>query len=402
MVQRTEHAPMANVLEHVTSTAAGLSTIRAFGATSACLETMQHHVDQESTVKRHFYIFNRWLSLHMSLAGITFAMVSGVLLLSSRSAIDATLIGFSLTFCMELSHTIGLAFSRFGSVELYMNAVSSVIGYTELEMEDPTGDDIPTHWPSNGRVDVQDLQVGYAPTGPPVLHSVSCHIDAGKRIGIVGRTGSGKSSLTLALLRLLEARKGWIRVDNVDISTIKAAHLRSRIGFIPQDPTLFSGTVRSNLDYFGQLPVDTIKAALRHVQLLAENGNEASGLFNIDSHIAAGGANVSQGQKQLLCLARILLKSPKIIILDEATSAVDGETDKVIQGVVRRLFHGTLIVVAHRLETIASFDKILVMRDGTIVEDGTPAKLLNDKGAFYELVQDSHDSSSLEKAILGE
>lgn len=401
MVSRTERTPMADILEHVTTTAAGLSTIRAFGATSACIESMQRFMDRESTAKRHFYIFDRWLNLHMSLAGTMFAMATGVFLLSTGSTIDVTRVGFSLTFAMELSHTINPALSKFGSLQLYMNALSSVVRYTELKTEGGSGEDAPVDWPSAGKVEVQDLQVGYASTLPPVLHSVSFHIDAGKRIGIAGRTGSGKSTLMLSLLRLLKAQQGCIRIDNVDISTIKVGHVRSRIGFIPQDPTLFSGTVRSNLDYFGKFPVKNIEDALRHVHLLADKGNDAAGLFTADSQIAAGGANVSQGQKQLLCLARILLKRPKVIILDEATSAVDGGTDKLIQEVIRTQFRGTLIVVAHRLETLAAFDKILVMREGVVVEQGSPAELVKSNGVFHELVQDSQNSEHLKSAILG-
>ncbi|KAM3536218.1 hypothetical protein MY4038_000684 [Beauveria bassiana] len=337
----------------------------------------------------------------MSLLGIVFAMITGVLLLTSESTNKVARVGFSLTFVMSLSNMISTTFSKFGYLELYMSSISSVMQYIEHDIEDPSGNDVAADWPSAGEIDVDDLQVGYSASLPPALKSVSFHVKRGEKVGIVGRTGAGKSSLTLSLLRLLNVQKGSISIDSIDISTIKVGDLRSRIGFIPQAPTLFCGTIRSNLDYFVQLSDGKINDALRHVGLLAEAGGADSGRFTAESPVAAGGENMSHGQRQLLCLARIILENPMVIILDEATSAVDGETDSMIQDIIRKLFHGTLIVVAHRLETIVSFDRILVMGDGTLLEDGTPKELLNRKGAFYSLVEESQNSSFLRKAILG-
>ena len=223
---------------------------------------------------------------------------------------------------------------------------------------------------------------------------------AGQRIGIVGRTGAGKSSLTLALLRLINPQRGSILIDGVDISTIKLQSLRSKIAFLPQDPVLFSGTIRSNLDYFQEVSKDKLNEVLRRVKLLSENNNEKTGLFTLESPISTGGTNMSQGQRQLLCLARILIGDPKIIILDEATSAVDNETDLRIQDTIRNEFNRTLIVVAHRLRTIASFDKVVVIDHGRIGESGTPADLLRAKGLFYELVQQSQDKEFVTNSIL--
>ncbi|KAM3485941.1 hypothetical protein MY8738_000961 [Beauveria namnaoensis] len=401
MVRRTDGGPMADILEHVTSTSAGIATIRAFGASNTYIEAMQRYLDAESTAKRHFYIFSRWLTLQMSLLGIVFAMITSVLLLTSESTNKVARVGFSLTFVMSLSNMISTTFSKFGHLELYMSSISSVMQYTEHDIEDPSGNDVAADWPSAGEIDVDDLQVGYSASLPPALKSVSFHVKRGEKVGIVGRTGAGKSSLTLSLLRLLNVQKGSISIDSIDISTIKVGDLRSRIGFIHQAPKLFCGTIRSNLDYFVQLSDGKINDALRHVGLLAEAGGADSGRFTAESPVAAGGENMSHGQRQLLCLARIILKNPMVIILDEATSAVDGETDSMIQDIIRKLFHGTLIVVAHRLETIVSFDRILVMGDGTLLEDRTPKELMNRKGAFYSLVEESQNSSFLRKAILG-
>lgn len=399
MIKRTDKGPMADVLEHVASTDAGLSTIRAFGASDMFIDAMHRHIDAMSTLKRHSVIFYNWLSLQMSLSGILFSMVTGAFLLSSGSAFSVSRIGFTLTFAMQLSHTISLASSRFANTETCMNNVAYVVGFKELHTEDHSGKTVAAEWPAEGRIDVRGLQVGYATALPPVLKAISFDVKQGERVGIVGRTGSGKSTLTLALLRLLHAQKGCIYIDRVDVSTLKVAVLRSKIGFIPQSPTLFEGTIRSNLDYFRKLSDDKIGQALRHVQLLSLDGYKSTKCFTADSYIAPGGENISQGQRQLLCLERIILKDPKIIIL-EAISAVDGETDLLIQKVVRKLFRGTLIVVAHRLETVVSFDRILVMSDGSIVEDGTPACLLSRKGAFFKMVRESPKCANLKEVIL--
>ena len=265
-----------------------------------------------------------------------------------------------------------------------MDATGAVIGYSELETEDQGGNEVSEDWPSKGEVEVRGLDVAYSADLPLVLKNVSCVAQAGRRTGIVGRTGAGKSSLALSLLRLLEPQDGSIIIDGIDISTIKLQSLRSRIAFIPQDPVLFSGTARSNLDYFQLIPEDKLEEALRRVKLLAEEGDEKSGLFSLDSPISAGGANMSQGQRQLLCLARILIKDPKIMILDEATSAVDNKMDLRIQDTIRSEFDRTLIVVAHRLRTIASFDQVIGMSEGRIAESGKPGELLRAKGLFYE------------------
>ena len=396
-VRRADSVPTADILEHFTSSAAGISTIRAFGAVEEFIEKMHKHVDRLSTARRHFWIFNRWIGLQLSLSGILFTLGTGITLLMSRSVIDTSLLGFSLTFSMGFSSAIFKAVDKFGALETFMDATGQVLEYTKLKTEDQGGNEVPEDWPSRGEVEVERLNIAYSSDLPLVLKDVSFTVKAGTRVGIVGRTGAGKSSLTLSLLRLLEPRNGAIRIDGIDISAIKLQALRSRIAFIPQDPVLFSGTVRSNLDYFKQIPEDELNQAIGRVRLL---GDEEAGFFTLDSPISAGGANMSQGQRQLLCLARVLIKKPKIIVLDEATSAVDNRTDMFIQDTIRKEFSGTLIVVAHRLRTIAPFDQVMVMGDGRVAEIGPPAQLLRDKGLFFDLVQDSQDRDFLMGTIL--
>ncbi|GKZ34708.1 hypothetical protein AbraIFM66950_005060 [Aspergillus brasiliensis] len=398
-VKRADSAPTAAILEHLTSSAVGVMTIRAFGATDWLAEHMHRHLDRLSTARRHFFIFNRWLGLQMSLIGVIFSIGTGIILLST-SAADAFLIGYCLSYSMEFSQAMFKAINNFGMLETYINSARNIIAYTELEPEKQGGREAPSNWPSQGKIEVKSLAVAYAPGLPLVLEDVSFSVEGRERIGIVGRTGAGKSSLTLALLRLIEPQDGSIIVDGIDITTLTLQSLRSRIAFIPQDPVLFSGTVRSNLDYSHQISDDELNDALRRVKLLQEHPeDEDSGLFTLDSRISAGGANMSQGQRQLLCLARILINNPKIIILDEATSAVDDETDRWIQNTIRSQFSGTLIVVAHRLRTICSFDKVIAMSEGRIAEMGSPAELLRKEGLFYRLVQDSEDREYLVETI---
>ncbi|KAJ5727734.1 P-loop containing nucleoside triphosphate hydrolase protein [Penicillium malachiteum] len=391
LVKRGESESNAEILEFFTASSAGVSTIRAFGVADQFVDQMSRRIDDLSTVRRHFWIFNRWLGLQMSLAGIFFSTGTGIILLLSRSVIDASHLGFTLTFSMGFAHASFSAVNTFGMLETYMQAANAIISYSELKTEQQGGDDVPIDWPSQGEVQVEELNVAYSPDLPKVLKDVSLSVGAGKRIGIVGRTGAGKSSLTLSLLRFIEPLSGTICIDNIDISKIKLESLRSRIGFIPQDPVLFSGSIESNLDYFHQFSKDRLNEVLRRVGLLSEGENEKAGSFTLDSQISAGGGNMSQGQRQLLCLARVLLKDPKIVILDEATSAVDDKTDQEIQDTIRNEFSRTLIVVAHRLRTIASFDQIVVIEDGRVGEIGSPAELLQSKGLFYELVQKSED-----------
>ncbi|KAJ5928883.1 hypothetical protein N7466_007839 [Penicillium verhagenii] len=399
-LKRGESEANADILEYLTTAAAGVSTIRAFRAVDTFIDHMHSRVDKLSIVRRHFWIFNRWLGLQMSLIGVVLSAGTGFVCLSSKSVLDASLVGFSLTFSMGFSHATFTAVNNFGMLENYMNAAVGIISYSKLKGEEQDGNDVPTTWPSRGEVEVKGLSVSYSPNLPLVLKDISFSVGAGQRIGIVGRTGAGKSSLTLALLRLIDPQRGSILIDGIDISTIKLQSLRSKIAFIPQDPVLFSGTVRSNLDYFQEVPKDKLNDALRRVKLLSEDDEKRTGLFTLDSPISPGGANMSQGQRQLLCLARVLIRDPKIIILDEATSAVDNETDLWIQDTIRSEFNRTLIVVAHRLRTVASFDKVIVIDDGRVGEIGTPAELLKAKGLFYDLVQKSQDKEFVTKSAL--
>lgn len=260
-----------------------------------------------------------------------------------------------------------------------------------------------------------------------MLKGLTFSVRRNERIGVVGRTGAGKSSLTLALFRFLEARSGTIHIDGLDISQIKLHDLRSRLAIIPQDPVLFSGTVRSNLDPFDKHTDAELRDSLERVHLLTTTGSSSpvpstssspagtgaknANIFNdLTSPVSEGGLNLSQGQRQLLCLARAIVARPRVMVLDEATSAVDMGTDALIQRSIREEFtDATLIVIAHRLSTIADFDRILVLSDGQVAEFGSPRDLWErqgnngeERGIFRGMCEESGERDKLWRIVFGE
>ena len=365
----------------------------------------------------------------MSAVGGLFATFVAIMILLI-GGIDASLAGFALSFALEYGQVVIWTIRHYTNLELDMNAAERIIEYSNLPTESLDGADPPAAWPSEGRLEVNDLVVGYAPDLPPVLKGLTFSVERNERVGVVGRTGAGKSSLTLALFRFLEAREGSIHIDGLDISKIKLHALRSRLAIIPQDPVLFSGTVRSNLDAFDEHEDIELRDALQRVHLVSAEEAEsishsiittgtstplAAGaqspnpninlnknpFTSLSSPISEGGLNLSQGQRQLLCLARAIVSRPKIMVLDEATSAVDMATDALIQRSIREEFgDSTLIVIAHRLSTIADFDKILVMGEGKVEEFGSPKELFGrEGGVFRGMVGESGEREKLEALI---
>merc|ERR1719266_702868 len=236
-------------------------------------------------------------------------------------------------------------------------------------------------WPESGEICLENYSTRYREGLDLVLHNISADIKGGERVGIVGRTGAGKSSLTLALFRLIEPAQGKIVIDGLDISKLGLHRLRSKLTIIPQDPVLFSGSLRHNLDPFEDYSDEAVWAALQHSHLSDFVSGLQSGL---NYEVAEGGENLSAGQRQLVCLARALLRKTKILVLDEATAAIDLETDNLIQTAIRKEFDGcTIITIAHRLNTVLDYDRILVLKDGAIAELDTPRNLLKVEGGIF-------------------
>lgn len=417
-VKRLESNAKSPIFEQFGSALLGIGTIRAFDKAHEYVERMFVKIDQHAQAYWHLWLFNRWFSFRLNIIGAVFATITAALIVSIQS-IDASLAGFALSFALEYSTALVWALRQYANLELDMNAAERVIEYSNIAIESQEGNSPPAAWPTEGCLEVSNLVTAYAADLPPVLKGLSFSVTRNQRIGVVGRTGAGKSSLTLALFRFLEAREGVILIDGLDISKIKLHDLRSRLAIIPQDPVLFSGTVRTNLDAFDEHHDTELRDALERVHLISgtQPTSEASSgsatptdsdfnknIFRrLSSKISEGGLNLSQGQRQLLCLARAIVSRPKIMVLDEATSAVDMETDALIQRSIREEFQdSTLIVIAHRLSTIADFDKILVMGDGKALEFDAPGVLMErEGGAFRKMVEESGERDILEGIISG-
>jgi len=425
--KRLESIAKSPIFSQFGSALTGISTIRAFDKTDTYIRSMENLIDDHTATTWYLWLFNRWMGFGMTMVGSVFAaIVAGVVI--SLPSIKAALGGFCLTYALEYSGSFLWTVRHYTNLELDMNAAERIIEFSQLPTESIDGIDPPAAWPSEGRMEVHNLSVTYAPDLPYVLKDLTFSVERNQRIGVVGRTGAGKSSLTLAIFRFLEAQTGSIYIDGIDISKIKLSALRSRLAIIPQDPVLFSGTIRSNLDPFEDRTDAELQDALSRVHLVpsSDSGNitpvpgtstptsasEIASNKNIfkslSSAISPSGLNLSQGQRQLLCLARAIVSRPKIMVLDEATSAVDMATDALIQRSIREEFEGsTLIVIAHRLSTIADFDKILVLGEGKVVEFGTPKELMeagvegDGKGVFREMVEQSGERTNLEAIIMG-
>lgn len=416
-IKRLEASAKSPIFELYGSALLGLATIRSFDKSEDYFQRMFARIDRLSESTYYGNLTNRWMALRMGIVGSLFAFCVAVFVASAKG-IGASLAGFALSFALDYSNSIIRTIRHYAALELSMNSTERVVEYISMDIEDQSGADVPASWPSEGRLSVRDLEAGYAADLPSVLKGLTFNVEPGQRIGVVGRTGSGKTSLTLALFRFLEARKGQINIDGIDISKIKLKELRSRLAIIPQDPVLFSGTLRSNLDPFDERSDDELQDALKRVHLLdqtnildlqrtksskSDHSTQNVNVFeDLSTPISQGGFNLSQGQRQLLCLARTIVTSPKIIVLDEATSAVDMATDALIQKSIREQFtNSTLLVIAHRLSTIADFDKVLVMSDGLAVEYDEPRNLLKARGAFWEMLKESGEKEKLEEMLGG-
>jgi len=277
-----------------------------------------------------------------------------------------------------------------------MVAVERIKEFSEVKREPPMIIEPrpPSFWPTKGAIKCENLVIRYAPELPNVLHKLNFEVKPGEKIGILGRTGSGKSTLALSFFRFVEPTEGCILIDDMDISKIGLTDLRSRLTIIPQDPTILSGTLRSTLDVFSEYEDAEIYEALRRVHLIpSEDAPEdpetvnMNVFRNLDSSVSEGGENFSTGEKQLLCMARAILKRTKVLLMDEATASVDYGTDELIGKTIRQEFaESTILTIAHRLRTIIDYDRVMLLDAGKIAEFDKPATLLRDTSSkFYSL-----------------
>eukprot|EP00300_Choanocystis_sp_HF-7_P031235 c40430_g1_i1.p1 GENE.c40430_g1_i1~~c40430_g1_i1.p1 ORF type:complete len:697 (+),score=203.27 c40430_g1_i1:197-2092(+) len=380
----------------------GLDSIRAFGRINTFLDRFS--VIQTAPPRCLLYmstVQTFWNSLVLALAIAAFEglLALALIVLRDTSFVSPGYAGLVLSYGSMLSMRLPAVFLISTMVEQSMNAVQRVVEYIDLEKEPTLGLDdkpsrsspapaeltsiqaVPESWPSKGAIVFKDVSMVYRVNLPPVLKLVSFSINAGEKVGVVGRTGAGKSSLIQVMFRIVEPSGGSITIDGLDTRNVSLRDLRSRLGMIPQDPFLFSGTIRSNLDIMGQYSDEEIWHAVKMVDLEKAIREFKAGL---DHLVTEKGDNFSAGTVQLLCLARVLLKKPKVIFMDEATASVDLETDNLVQKTIRSSFSDcTIVTIAHRLNTVIDYDKILVMDQGRVVEFGSPAQLLRDSGGFF-------------------
>ena len=343
---------------------------------------------------RGYYVISaveKWLFIRLQLLSVLFTAASSVLILLAVTylGISPGVAGLGLTYMLQITANLDGLVESFAELEASMNAVERVNYYAssiEREQDRTSENPPPDDWPQRGEIVIQNLEMQYREDTPLVLRGINAHIEAGTRVGIVGRVGCGKSSLLLQLLRVVEPSAGSIVVDNVDIATIGLHELRSKITIVPQHPTIFSGTVRSNLDPGSTHNDNEIWAALNLTKMEDTVANLENGL---DTVTAEYGRNFSLGQRQLLCLARCLLSRSQILLLDEATSHVDYETDSIIQSTIRESFKDcTILAIAHRVQTIIDSDRILVIEDGQVAEYDTPLALLRNAESMFRAVVD--------------
>mmetsp|Transcript_7157 Transcript_7157/g.10475 ORF Transcript_7157/g.10475 Transcript_7157/m.10475 type:complete len:1354 (-) Transcript_7157:106-4167(-) len=376
----------------------GASTIRVYNMGGRFLSAFHNATDTNSSALLNFITAQRWLGVRIEMLGSLVVLVSTVLVVSLNDVLKlepglvALLIIWSSNFTITLSYLV----DGFGEAEAAITSIERVHSMASLpserDMETPPEVGLSKAWPSEGRVEFDNVCLRYRNGLPLALTGLSFVVEGGKRCGIVGRTGAGKTTVTVALFRLVELESGSIMLDGMDLSGLGLSDVRGRLSIIPQDPFLFSGTLRECIDPFNGTDDEDVLEALKAVRI----AKPGAGSEVLRSRVEEGGSNYSVGERQLLCLARALLQKPKVLVMDEATASVDSETDAFIQAMLRTRFKdSTLLTVAHRLNTIMDYDTILVMDKGKAIEFGSPKDLLSQNGSFADLVDSTGPESAL-------
>ncbi|EDL94263.1 rCG57643, isoform CRA_a [Rattus norvegicus] len=388
-LRRLDSVTKSPIYSHFSETVTGLPIIRAFEHQQRFLAWNEKQIDINQKCVFSWITSNRWLAIRLELVGNLVVFCSALLLVIYRKTLTGDVVGFVLSNALNITQTLNWLVRMTSEAETNIVAVERISEYINVENEAPwvTDKRPPADWPRHGEIQFNNYQVRYRPELDLVLKGITCNIKSGEKVGVVGRTGAGKSSLTNCLFRILESAGGQIIIDGIDVASIGLHDLRERLTIIPQDPILFSGSLRMNLDPFNKYSDEEVWRALE----LAHLRSFVSGLqLGLLSEVTEGGDNLSIGQRQLLCLGRAVLRKSKILVLDEATAAVDLETDSLIQTTIRKEFSQcTVITIAHRLHTIMDSDKIMVLDNGKIVEYGSPEELLSNRGSFYLMAKEA-------------
>lgn len=414
-LKRLESVQRSPLFQQFGETLSGVTTIRAYGDERRFIRDNLVKINNQLRPFIYLWAANRWLAFRTDFLGDLVAFFAGAFVILSLGKIDAGLAGISLSYAIGFAENMLWLVRLYASNEQNMNSVERIKEYLDVEQEAEAiveKNRPPPNWPGQGAVEFIDYSTSYRKELGPVLRNLTFKIGAREKVGVVGRTGAGKSSLTLAIFRALEADSGKILIDDVDIGLIGLRDLREAITIVPQEPTLFMGTIRTNLDPFDLYTDEQIFGALRRVHLIGpdESTNTSSSLvlsptpairlpedegtsrpatptnknifLDLSSLVTESGNNLSQGQRQLLCLARAMLKKPTLLVMDEATASIDYATDTKIQETIRELT-STIITIAHRLQTIVDYDKVLVLDKGEVVEYAHPWELMRKKDSVF-------------------
>eukprot|EP00057_Strongylocentrotus_purpuratus_P024831 XP_011679305.1 PREDICTED: ATP-binding cassette sub-family C member 8 [Strongylocentrotus purpuratus] len=383
-LQRIESVSRSPVLAHFSETLGGLSTIRAFKAEARFSRVITEHIDINITAHLYLIAAQRWMGIRLDFLGALVVLVAGYssLLGASYSDIDASRVGLAISYSLMVSTYLNSLVRYCSELELHMNAVERVRYYSELQNECYNDGEMPPpeNWPTRGKILMENISARYDKDLDPVLRGININIQPGQKIGICGRSGSGKSSLTLALFRFMQI-KGRLMIDGIDITTVPLRTLRRQLSIIPQEAMMFTGTIRSNLDMTETCKDDKLWRSLE-ISQLKKTVEQLNG--GLDSKVLEGGENFSVGQRQLFCLARAFLRESRILVMDEATASIDKETDKIIQGVVQEVFRDrTVLTIAHRIDTLLNSDYILTLDEGRVAEFDTPSNLLRQENSIF-------------------
>uniref|UniRef100_A0A8C4V069 ATP binding cassette subfamily C member 8 n=1 Tax=Falco tinnunculus TaxID=100819 RepID=A0A8C4V069_FALTI len=386
-LQQLDDSTQLPLLSHFSETVEGLTTIRAFRYEAKFRQKLLEYTDSNNIASLFLTAANRWLEVRMEYIGACVVLIAAVTSITSclYNELSSGLVGLGLTYALMVSNYLNWMVRNLADMEIQLGAVKRINGLLKTEAENYEGllssSQIPQNWPDRGEIQIQNLSVRYDSNLKPVLKHVNAHISPGQKIGICGRTGSGKSSFSLAFFRMVDTFEGRIIIDGIDIAKLPLQTLRSRLSIILQDPILFSGTIRFNLDPEKKCTDSMLWEALEIAQLKHVVKALPGGL---DAIVTEGGENFSQGQRQLFCLARAFVRKTSIFIMDEATASIDMATENILQKVVMTAFADrTVVTIAHRVHTILNADLVIVMKRGVILEYDKPEVLLEQEDSVF-------------------
>ncbi|KAJ3207721.1 Multidrug resistance-associated protein 1, partial [Entophlyctis luteolus] len=381
-LKRLDALTRSPLYSHINESMTGVNTIKAYREDARFIRKTDALIDQNNVPYYLQQMGARWLGMRLEYIGNFLVAVTSIFGVSSRSAVSPGLMGLALSYVLQTTQLLQQSIRQYTDAEVQLVSIERMHFYATKVVVEAAGviesSRPPADWPNAGIVELRDVKLRYQPDLPLVLKGISLVTRRHEKIGVVGRTGSGKSSLMLALFRMVEPESGEIVIDGIPTTSIGVKDLRSNLSIIPQDPVLFSGTVRLNLDPFGKHTDHELWLALESSGLKESVQDMEAGL---DSPIDSGGENMSVGQRQLLCLARAILRKSAVVVLDECTANVDLKTDHQIQQTLRtKMQHATIFTIAHRLSTVIDADRILVLSDGAVAEFDSPAALLEKDG----------------------